>query len=232
MFRKNPGLAIVETIMVIAISGLLFAVVIGTFATRRKAAADDAARQVMSQIALLRNQAQQGYAPVSPAAGNELFGVAVGIQNNYDKIRIRYLQQNTQNGTISPFSYVETNMPAQLKWYINTSTAGFTSPYCASGNNFNSCNNMVVSVGSSTYFVESPVWLVFRNGSGQSYELSESEYASIANYTSLNQSQVRFAFAIPGSGLDIKTQFDNASAKYYANFDLSTPGSQALTVVK
>lgn len=231
MFRKNPGLAIVETIMVIAISGLLFAVVIGTFATRRKAAADDAARQVMSQIALLRNQAQQGYAPVSPAAGNELFGVAVVMENNLDKIKIRYLQQNTQNGIISSFSDVETNMPAQLKWYINTSTAGFTSDYCASGNNFNSCYDMA-SVDSSKYFLASPVWLVFRNGSGQSYELTGSEYASIANYTSLNQSKVRFAFAIPGSGLDIKTQFDNASAKYFANFDLSTPGSQDLTVVK
>lgn len=231
MFRKRAGLAIVETIIVLAISGLLFVVVIGTFATRRKAAADDAARQVMSQIALIRNQAQQGYTPTALATGNELFGVAVGIQNDYDKVRVRYLQQNTQNGAISSFLYTETDMPAQLKWYINTDTTGFATPYCASGNNFNSCNDMA-SVDTSKYFTSSTVWLVFRNGSGQGYELTESEYASIANYTYTNQTQVRFAFAIPGSGATQKVKFDNASAKYYANFDLSTPGSQDLTVVK
>jgi hypothetical protein len=224
---KKIGLAAVETIIVLSISGLLFAVVIGTLAFRKKVAVDDSAKQVMSQIARVRNQAQQGYTATQPASGNELFGKAIVIQNNTDTIVVKSLQQNISTKVIAAYGTDETiTLPSQLKWYISTSSLGTGG---CSGY-YNSCN-----LTDDTY-LSNPEILIFRNNTGQSYMLTSSQFNDTTNnYTFLtdsNQPNVRFAFAVPASGANVDTQFSNATAKYYANFDLSIPNKQDLTVVK
>lgn len=231
MLKRKPGLAIVETIMVLAISGLLFAVVIGTFATRRRAAVDDAARQVMSEIARVRNQAQQGYIPSDQASASssfnkELYGMAIALTNNAGEMSVWYLQQDADSKAISAFGNYKINMPSQLKWYI--SSVGSTANDCK--NYFNSCKNITSS--GAGYMPEGTMWLVFRNNTGQSYLLTPSEATNSSKYTASNQSNVRFAFAQPGTGVDMTAQYNNASAKYFAKFNLSVANDQSLEVVK
>ena len=231
MLKKYSGLAIVEVIIVLAISGLLFAIVIGTFSARRRASVDDAARQVMSEIARVRNQAQQGYSGTVLDSGNELFGKAIVISNNSNQMIVKSLQQNISTGVISvtPSTDQTISMPAQLSWYINTAAADFGNSLCAAAGNYNSCNDIA---GSSAYFGTSTIWLVFRNNTGQSYAVTESNFSTASSYTSANQKSTRFAFAVPGAGANDKAKYDSATAQYYANFDLSIPNNQSLTVVK
>lgn len=235
MLNKQKGLAAVETILVLAISALLFTVVIGTLQFRKKAAYDDSARQVMSIIARVRNQAQQGYTATPPDATQELFGKAILISNTSSNMTIKNLQQ-VPGGNISVYGTDEVvAMPSQLQWYINTNSAGFNlvggAASCKGPDNapnYNSCNMNDLS----SYLTASAYYLVFRNNSAQSYILTEAQFASIANYTSANQPKLRLAFALPGSGADDKAKFDSAIAKYYANFELAIPNNQDLTVVK
>lgn len=231
MFKEKPGLAIVETIMVIAISGLLFAVVIGTLSIRRRSAVDDSARQVMSEIAKVRNQAQQGYIPpdqvsATPSLNKELYGMAIEFGNNSGVMTVRYLQQDPVSKNISAFGDYIINMPSQLKWYISSLTS--VSNDC--NNSFNSCKKITPS--GAEYLPEGTMWLVFRNNNGQSYLLTPSQATRTSNYNVENQSNIRFAFAQPASGVDLAAQFKNAPAQYYANFDLSIINNQALEVVK
>ena len=227
MLKRKQGLAIVETIIVLAISGLLFAVVIGTFATRRRAAVDDAARQVMSEIARVRNQAQQGYTDASPGSGEELFGTAIEVTSDSPDIRVKYLRQNLATRTISTYGTDKViTMPSGLRWYISTSAGAFGAGACK--DYFNSCNMN----GSSSYLTATTYWLVFRNGTGDSYLLTSANFNSEASYIPANQPVVRFGFAQKGSGVGTDAQFSSAPAKYYANFELAIPNNQSLTVVK
>jgi type II secretory pathway pseudopilin PulG len=226
MLKRKQGLAIVETIIVLAISGLLFTVVIGTFATRRRAAVDDAARQVMSEIARVRNQAQQGYTDASPDIGEELFGTAIEVTSDSPNISVKYLKQNPSNRAISTYNTREITMPSQLRWYISTSAGAFGAGACK--DYFNSCNMN----GSSSYLTATTYWLVFRNGTGDSYLLTSENFNSEASYIPANQPIVRFAFSQKGSGVGTDAQFKSAPAKYYANFELAIPNNQSLTVVK
>ena len=225
---KKIGLAAVETIIVLSISGLLFAVVIGTLAFRRKVAVDDSAKQVMSEIARVRNQAQQGYTTTQPGSGYELFGKAIVLTSESGNMVVKSLQQNMSTKAISAYGTDQTiPMPSQLKWYISTASlgAGGCSVY------YNSCN-----VIDDTYLASSSEVLIFRNNTGQSYMLTNAQFNDSNNYTLLtasNQpSKVRFAFAVPGSGQTVAEQYSNASAKYYAYFDLTIPNNQYLEVVK
>lgn len=228
MLKRKPGLAAVETIIVLVISGLLFTAVIGTFSIRRRAAVDDAARQVMSEIARVRNQAQQGYTDTSPGIGEVLFGTAIELTNDSTDIKVKYLRQNLSSLQISTYGSDKViTIPSQLRWYISPSAAPFGTGACK--DYFNSCNMN----GTSSYLqTATNYWLVFRNDTGKSYLLDSNNFSTEANYNTANQPIVRFAFAQKGPGATTDDQFKNATAKYYANFDLSVPNNQSLQVVK
>ena len=242
MSSRPSGLAIIEVILVMTISALLFGVVIGTFATRRKAASDDAARQVMSEIAKVRNQAQQGQSTTSPGSGYELFGQAIMLSNDSSTITVYKLRQLRTDSTISSYDSYTINMPAGLKWFIEAGDpelSGYVTTYC---NGFASCYGNFYfpqNLGRATTLALDPIkpniMLVFRNNTGQSYAFAVPTgtiggASVIANYT--EQKYLRLAFGIPGSGDDDLAKFAAGSSKYYANFDLSIPNNQDLKVVK
>ncbi len=100
----------------LAISVSLFAIVIGVFNFRKRTEVDDAARQVMSEIAKARNEAQQGMGPTTQAGvtriqgggPNELFGVAIEFVedcgSNQSCMRIYKLLQGPPPGNlVMPF---------------------------------------------------------------------------------------------------------------------------------
>ena len=248
MSSRPSGLAIIEVILVMTISALLFGVVIGTFATRRKAAADDAARQVMSEIARVRNQAQQGQGATTTTgadnlAGNEMFGQAIMLSNNSSTITVYKLKQSrTTPYTISTISVYETSnisMPAELKWFIATGSGcvKFTSCYVNTGTNV--LSNMSTSPINLSALSNPNILLVFRNNTGQSYAFAVPNGAeaigsasNIDSYVTDRQSVLRLAFGIPGSvGTDL-AKFDTGTNQYYANFNLAIPNNQDLQVVK
>ncbi len=227
MLRGNkntrPGLAIVEVIMVMVISGLLFVLAIGVFNSRKGIQADDAARQVMSEIARVRNDAQQGLGATGatvPAGlvNKEIFGQA--IQFNDTKMTVYKLAQDRTTLTISSYEQYDIAMPYQLKWDNNpTYTLG-------------SYGSSYKGVGLGTIPVSSGdlVMLVFRNGTGQSYAFGAAaggigSASSLANYTLSRQGNLKMAFYL-GSPIA------SATKQYYANFSLAIPNDQSLQVFK
>ena len=234
MSSRPSGLAIIEVILVMTISALLFGVVIGTFATRRKAAVDDGARQVMSEIAKVRNQAQQGQATTSPGDGFELFGQAIWFGQNTSNrktITVYSLRQNRSTDVISSYATYTIPMPAGLQYWV---VPGQSSDECATL--FTSCYNNA-SIGTNITYGMGGLMIVFRNNTGESYMLATSEtgspsYTNLANYTSAQQGNLRLAFGVPGAGATSQIQFTAATAKYYAHFNLSIPNNQRLEVVK
>ena len=242
MSSHPSGLAIIEVILVMTISALLFGVVIGTSATRRKAAADDAARQVMSEIAKVRNQAQQGQGASTGTipTGNEMFGQAILLGNNSDTITVHKLMQSRTDSSISSYENYIIKMPNSLKWFIEVGSA---TPYCTTY--FTSCyGSPLANLGASPISLDGTtntrILLVFRNNTGQSYAFAAptsgigTDASSITNYTTTPSRQLalRLAFGIPGSvGTDL-AKFDAGTSKYYANFNLSIPNNQSLLVVK
>lgn len=240
MSSRPSGLAIIEVILVMTISALLFGVVIGTFATRRKAASDDAARQVMSEIARVRNQAQQGQGASTGSipTGNEMFGQAIILAPNSSDITVHKLMQSrTTPYVISSYENYIIRMPGGLKWFI---AAGSSGTYCS--DNFTSCyGSTFANLGTSPISLDGTtnprILLVFRNNTGQSYAFAVPTgtiggASDAANYTTTRQSALRLAFGIPGSGSTDLDKFAAGTSKYYANFDLAIPNNQSLQVVK
>jgi len=245
MSSHPSGLAIIEVILVMTISALLFGVVIGTFATRRKAAADDAARQVMSEIAKVRNQAQQGqgYATeagktILTAGGNELFGQAIILAPNSSDITVHKLMQSRTDSYIRSYESYTVKMPGGLKWFIETGSAA---PYCTTY--FTSCyGSTFANLGASPILsldgtTNTRILLVFRNNTGQSYAFAVPTAtiggaSDAANYIPSRQSALRLAFGIPGTGDTDLDKFAAGTDQYYANFNLAIPNNQDLQVVK
>jgi len=239
MSSSPSGLAIIEVILVMTISALLFGVVIGTFATRRKAASDDAARQVMSEIARVRNQAQQGQGASTGTipTGNEMFGQAILLGNNSDTITVHKLMQSRTDSSISSYENYIIKMPNSLKWFIEVGSA---TPYCTTY--FTSCyGSPLANLGASPISLDGTtntrILLVFRNNTGQSYAFAVPTAtiggaSDAANYIPSRQSALRLAFGMPGTGDTDSDKFAAGSSKYYANFNLSIPNNQDLQVVK
>ncbi len=232
MLRGNkntrPGLAILEVIIVLAISGALFVVVLGTFNTRKRVQADDSARQVMSEIARVRNDAQQGLGANTttvPAGlvNKEIFGVA--IQFNDTRMRVFKLAQSRTPPLylISVYESYEIAMPYQFRW---DNTASYIGGY---GSSYNGTHLSTIPAPSGTL-----VTIVFRNGTGQSYAFraalidtfkSTAAISKIANYTSSRQGNLKMAFYFGNTR-------STATRQYYAKFDLAIPNNQSLEVLK
>ena len=250
---KSAGIAIVETILVLAISSGMFLVVISAFNARQRTEANDSARQVMSEIAKVRNQAQKGQGPetdavVSNLANQDLFGQAiefvqpvVSAPTSESKMVVYKLAQNRLNKKIVIYGKYDIAMPSGLGWYINTSS----SPTC---NEFTSCykknppntppgyitlNSPIVGTGNP-----GNIMLVIRNNSGQSYAFNKLAGANLGsadnpdNYTADRQVVLRLAFARPDTGSTLGAQMASAKNQFYAVFDLSIPNNQSLEVKK
>ena len=251
---KSAGIAIVETILVLAISSGMFLVVISAFNARQRTEANDSARQVMSEIAKVRNQAQKGQGPetdavVSNLANQDLFGQAiefvqpvVSAPTSESKMVVYKLAQNRLTKEIGIYGKYDIAMPSGLGWYINTSS----SPTC---NEFTSCykknppttppgyitlNSPIVGTGNP-----GNIMLVIRNNSGQSYAFNKAAAPSILgsadnpdNYTADRQVVLRLAFARPDTGSTLGAQMASAKNQFYAVFDLSIPNNQSLEVKK
>lgn len=210
--NKKPGVSIVETLIVIAISGALFVVVLGVFNTRKRAQVDDAARQVMSEIARVRNQAQQGQGPTNateegvlrgklnqagnPAnlPGNEIFGQAIEFVpysgSGEGKMIVHKLMQNPTSKAISDYGKYEITMPDQLQWNIfNSSFNQVVNPgtvICETS--FMSCYKDDLT-GTGPFRLKTDMvgnnlnlYLVFRAGTGESFMLNSSNYSNFDCY--------------------------------------------------
>ena len=250
---KSAGIAIVETILVLAISSGMFLVVISAFNARQRTEANDSARQVMSEIAKVRNQAQKGQGPetdavVSNLANQDLFGQAIEFvqpvvfaPTSESKMVVYKLAQNRLNKKIVIYGKYDIAMPSGLGWYINTSS----SPTC---NEFTSCYiknppttpsvyktliNPIVGTGDP-----GNIMLVIRNNSGQSYAFNKLAAPNLGsaddpdNYTADRQVVLRLAFARPDTGSTLGAQMASAKNQFYAVFDLSIPNNQSLEVKK
>ena len=250
---KSAGIAIVETILVLAISSGMFLVVISAFNARQRTEANDSARQVMSEIAKVRNQAQKGQGPetdavVSNLANQDLFGQAIEFvqpvvfaPTSESKMVVYKLAQNRLNKKIVIYGKYDIAMPSGLGWYINTSS----SPTC---NEFTSCykknppttppgyitlNSPIVGTGNP-----GNIMLVIRNNSGQSYAFNKLAAPNLGsaddpdNYTADRQVVLRLAFARPDTGSTLGAQMASAKNQFYAVFDLSIPNNQSLEVKK
>ena len=252
---KSAGIAIVETILVLAISSGMFLVVISAFNARQRTEANDSARQVMSEIAKVRNQAQKGQGPETAAeVANlanqdlDLFGQAIEFvqpvvfaPTSESKMVVYKLAQNRLNKKIVIYGKYDIAMPSGLGWYINTSS----SPTC---NEFTSCYiknppttpsvyktliNPIVGTGDP-----GNIMLVIRNNSGQSYAFNKLAAPNLGsadnpdNYTADRQVVLRLAFARPDTGSTLGAQMASAKNQFYAVFDLSIPNNQSLEVKK
>lgn len=244
--RKLKGISMIEVIIVIVISTVLFFFASSLFATRVNTARDNAARQVMADIALVRNQAQQGEGPKTTIAlpvKSELWGEAILFSNNSSSMTSYKLYQ--KGGEIVPYESNTINMPEGLRWYIMADNGCNTFLAAFPANNFLSCyiNTSLAtpskSLGSDPiYFNQTDpngqtgtkLLLVFLNGSGQSYVFSANTNAagglvplsasSLSNYTSSRQGKLRLALWYPNSAND----------RYFATFDLSIPNNQTLEI--
>lgn len=235
---KNQGLAIVETILVIAISAALFVVVIGVFTTRQRTQYDDAARQVMAEIAKVRNEAQQGEGPTTQAerdvqSGKELYGKAIRFNTNgglANKMIVENLVVNS-SGSISSISSKEVKLLEGMNFFVSNGIN--SASYCS--DNITSCyksGNDYVNLGSNLTVTDGDLVLVFLNRTGAGYALGSNNYTSKANYSSSQQLDIRLALAVIGEGITAQDKMNSAVAQYYANINLSIPNSQSLEVVK
>ena len=251
MFRRvNKGLTIIEVLIVLAVSAGLAVISIGAFSSRGRTQDDDAARQVLANIALVRNQAQQSQGPTTDAgraaitSGSTLFGQAIEFTFDGNWIDVKKLAKDT-TGNIYVYETAQINNPSSLAWNVSKGTdntpAGVT---CGTSTQFLACYDGVPFKNSSNVIINSvnnittPVVkliLVFKNGSGESYALTSStdnaslsSYTKDINYNSAQQKKLRIGLAKQGLTLPDDTK----APQYYINFDLSIPNNQDLQVLK
>ena len=250
---KSAGIAIVETILVLAISSGMFLVVISAFNARQRTEANDSARQVMSEIAKVRNQAQKGQGPetdaeVAKLTDQDLFGQAiefvqpvVSAPTSESKMVVYKLAQNRLTKEIGIYGQYDIAMPSGLGWFINTSSI-------LTCNEFISCYIKNPPTTPPAYIkLISPIvgtgnpgniMLVIRNNSGQSYAFNKAAAPDLGsakspdNYTADRQVVLRLAFARPNTGYALAVQMASAKNQFYAVFDLSIPNNQSLEVKK
>jgi len=255
MFRRvNKGLTIIEVLIVLAVSAGLAVISIGVFSSRGRTQDDDAARQVLANIALVRNQAQQGQGPTTEAgqtalvAGSILYGQAIEFTYNGTRVDVKKLAQKT-DGSIYVYETEELINPSRLAWNMSPGGSGincnnFTSCYFSSVANdlqtfINSNNAILDKINTSNPEVK--LVLVFLNGSGQSFALTSnadptnprvslpnSSYLDKNNYTQAQQKNLRIGLAKVGKA----SPNDTSSPQYYIKFDLAIPNNQDLQVLK
>ena len=191
----------------LAVSTSLAVISIGAFSSRGRTQDDDAARQVLADIALVRNQAQQGQGPTTDAgralltSGSELFGHAIIFTYGGTRMDIKKLAKNTA-GVIYIYEENTIQNPQKLAWntepgvsnaYISCAVY-FVSCYDqgAGFQNFSKSTNLIIKSLDNTYCPpnttcptanrETKLVLVFKNGTGESYALTS--FDDTSNYAS------------------------------------------------
>ena len=266
--RVNKGLTIIEVLIVLAVSTSLAVISIGAFSSRGRTQDDDAARQVLADIALVRNQAQQGQGPTTDAgrtalAGSELFGQAIIFTQDATNMEVKKLAKSSSG--IYVYESYTVNNPSSLAWNVSRGDGVTTrGQSCDGADNktqflscyqdpivdgvgammpfLNSANAYVKNIISTGTVVIKPV-LVFLNGTGESYIMTDCQpaspactiegynmasYTDIASYAATQQRKFRLGLAKKGSTVPASTK----SPQYYINFDLAIPNNQELQVVK
>ncbi|MCX6806143.1 MAG: type II secretion system protein [Patescibacteria group bacterium] len=267
--RVNKGLTIIEVLIVLAVSTSLAVISIGAFSSRGRTQDDDAARQVLADIALVRNQAQQGQGPTTDAgrnnlaSGSELFGQAIIFTQDATNMEVKKLAKSSIG--IYVYESYTVNNPSSLAWNVSRGDGDTRSDENCDGafnkTQFLSCyqDPIVAGVGAMMPFRNSanayvkniistgtvvikPV-LVFLNGTGESYIMTDCQpastactiggynmasYTDIASYAATQQRKFRLGLAKKGSTVPASTK----SPQYYINFDLAIPNNQELQVVK
>ena len=266
--RVNKGLTIIEVLIVLAVSTSLAVISIGAFSSRGRTQDDDAARQVLADIALVRNQAQQGQGPPTDAgrtalAGSELFGQAIIFTQDATNMEVKKLAKSSSG--IYVYESYTVNNPSSLAWNVSRGDGVTTrGQSCDGADNktqflscyqdpivdgvgammpfLNSANAYVKNIISTGTVVIKPV-LVFLNGTGESYIMTDCQpaspactiegynmasYTDIASYAATQQRKFRLGLAKKGSTVPASTK----SPQYYINFDLAIPNNQELQVVK
>lgn len=202
--NKNykSGFSLVETVIVLAISAGLIAMVAGIYSQRRNVASDDAINQLYSNVNTVRNEAQKGLGPTNGAtfnSGETLFGEAIefsngaGCSNSLPCLLVHKLKQGVDsngnpNGNLIVYETYQMSSAQTLEMY-NPST----SP--CSG--FRSC------FGTSPWGGR---WLVFANGSGNISALDTSNstcrvgLAYLASCLNSSPSQLAFVYRQNPSG--------------------------------
>ena len=202
--RVNKGLTIIEVLIVLAVSTSLAVISIGAFSSRGRTQDDDAARQVLADIALVRNQAQQGQGPPTDAgrtalAGSELFGQAIIFTQDATYMEVKKLAKNKDTNVIYAYESYTVNNPSSLAWNVSrgdgVTTRGQSCDGADNKTQFLSCyqDPIVDGVGAMMPFLNSdndyvkniistgtiirPV-LVFLNGTGESYMMTDCQPAS------------------------------------------------------
>ncbi len=139
--------------MVLAISSIIFVIVISTFSARGRTTADDTARQVVSSIQTVQNEAQKGLGDTTPQGkslltGNRIFGELMWFNNSCNApatstcVEVFKLMQGPEGSTtenkVSAYEHYTINVPNNLKFYTNYSVPSASqATVCA--NNFLSC---------------------------------------------------------------------------------------------
>jgi prepilin-type N-terminal cleavage/methylation domain-containing protein len=246
--RVNKGLTIIEVLIVLAVSTSLAVISIGAFSSRGRTQDDDAARQVLADIALVRNQAQQGQGPTTAAttaltSGSELFGQAIIFTQDATNMEVKKLAKSSSG--IYVYESYTVNNPSSLAWNVSkgsdntlsTATCSTTTQFlaCFDGVPFKNSTNPIINKINNITTPVIKLILVFKNGSGESYALTDnadnaslSTYTKDINYNSAQQKILRVGLAKQGSTLPDSTK----SPQYYINFDLAIPNNQELQVFK
>lgn len=224
---KKQGISTIEVIIVLAISMAMFVVVVSTFNTRKRTEVDDGARRVMSEIAKVRNDAQQGEGPATDNGKtllsattiingieehNELFGEAI----EFDGVRmIIYKLMQKPGNVVTAYESRTIDLTHQLQWWVEPGV-GFPSSSGCGG--FASCYTQpkgverILAIPPVGLSGNERLLLVFRNNSGQSFVFSRKNptislgsddfLGTIANntgnYIAVRQGFLRLAYAVPG----------------------------------
>lgn len=212
MFKfKKPGIAIVEVLIVLAISGFMFASVIGVFNSRRSSAVDDAALQVVSEIAKVRNEAQENYLPqnvVDANSGKEFIGKYISFNGpSASQLNVGSVFKDNSTGAIYASTIVERTVTLSegLVAYVYSNS---TSINC---DQFLSCYKPINSANST--FSASPIYVLYASGNA----LQSVFPAGGISGNGGGASDLRIAIAVPGSGDNLDSRMANAKKKYYIN---------------
>lgn len=132
-FLKNAkGFSLIELTIVMAISILLVAIVSGVYRLRQQTVNDDAAQQILSQIDLVRNEAQRGASSVTGPVTNPtnnpdtLYGQAIMFSDTCfgagkSCMAISKLRQTEGSTQLTAYDSRTTDLPEGFKFRFDTS---------------------------------------------------------------------------------------------------------------
>lgn len=237
-YKNKRGFSLVELTIVLALTFVMFSVVIGIFNQRRLVADDDGSKQIAAEIQKIVNEAKQSLGPLSDAekqqfgAGDILYGQAIGFNNegcsSSGACLIVYKVAKTPAGAYFVYNTYQVKLPQGFYFNLITPTGGNN---CAS--NFVSCYQVPAGSFQNLYAPPingtsgDPVGVLILNGSGAAYAYRGGANSDVfPNPTNTLQRQgiLRLAISntIASSSLLDQNAWQTTANKYYLNLDLSS----------